>query len=82
MEQLWDTLKNLDYSGVPLGKIVAVIIILTLTQTLRRFVIAAIVKTIERLTRKTKTTLDDELIAILKPSLSWLILIGGLWIVK
>lgn len=82
MEQLWDTLKNLDYSGVPIGKIVAVIIILTLTQTLRRFVIAAIVKTIERLTRKTKTTLDDELIAILKPSLSWLILIGGLWIVK
>ncbi|MFB2836680.1 mechanosensitive ion channel family protein [Floridanema evergladense] len=82
MQAILDTVKNLDYSGVPIGKIVAVIIILTLTQTLRRFVIAAIVKTIERFTRKTKTTLDDELIAILKPSLSWLILIGGLWIVK
>ena len=82
MEAILDTLKNLDYSGIPIGKIVAVIIILTLTQTLRRFVIAAIVKTIERLTKKTETTLDDELIAILKPALSWLILIGGLWIVK
>lgn len=82
MQAIWNTLKNLDYSGIPIGKIVAVIIILTLTQTLRRFVVAAIVKTIERLTRKTKTDLDDELVSILKPSLSWLILIAGLWLVK
>ncbi|MFB2975853.1 mechanosensitive ion channel family protein [Microseira sp. BLCC-F43] len=82
MEAIWNTLQNLDYSGIPIGKIAAAIIVLTLTQTLRRFVVTAIVKTIERFTRKTKTNLDDELIAILKPSLSWLILIGGLWLVK
>jgi MscS family membrane protein len=82
MEAVWNTLKNLDYSGIPVGKIIAAIIILTLTQTLRRFIVAAIVKTIERFTRKTKTNLDDELIAILKPSLSWLILIAGLWVIK
>jgi MscS family membrane protein len=82
METIWNTLKNLDYSGLPIGKILAIIIVLTLTQTLRRFVITAIVKTIERLTSKTKTKLDDELVAILKPSLSWLILLGGLWLVK
>ncbi len=82
MEAVWNTLKNLDYSGIPVGKIIAAIIILTLAQTLRRFVVAVIVKTIERWTKKSKTDLDDELIAILKPSLSWLILIAGLWVVK
>ncbi len=82
MEALWNTLKNLDYSGIPIGKIIAAIIILTFTQTLRRFVVAAIVKTIERFTSKTETNLDDELVDILKPSLSWLILIAGLWLIK
>ncbi|MBW4569861.1 MAG: mechanosensitive ion channel family protein [Tolypothrix carrinoi HA7290-LM1] len=82
MEAVWNTLKNIDYSGIPIGKIVTVIILLTLTQTLRRFVVAAIVNTIERFTRKTKSNLDDELIAILKPSLSWLILVAGLWLAK
>jgi MscS family membrane protein len=82
MEFFWNTLKNLNYSSVPIGKIIAIIIILTLAQTLRIFVVAIIVKTIERFTRKTKTDLDDELIAIIKPSLSWLILIAGLWISK
>ncbi|MFB2937111.1 mechanosensitive ion channel family protein [Aerosakkonemataceae cyanobacterium BLCC-F154] len=82
MEQVWDTLKNIDYSGIPIGKILLVIVILTITQVLRRFVTAAIIKRIEVLTAKTESTLDDELIAIVKPALSWLILIGGLWIVK
>lgn len=82
MEAIWNALKNLDYSGIPIGKIVTAIIILTVTQALRRFVVAAIVKTIERFTRKTKSDLDDELVQILKPSLSWLILIAGLWLVK
>jgi MscS family membrane protein len=82
LESVWNTLKDINYSGIPIGKIIAVIVVLTVVQTLRRFVIAAIVKTIERFSRNTKTTLDDELVAILKPSLSWLILIAGLWISK
>lgn len=82
MQELLNLIKNIDYSGIPIGKIITVIIILTLTQTLRRFVVGLIVKTIERFTRKTKTELDDELVGILKPSLSWLILIAGLWLVK
>ncbi|MEG4441001.1 mechanosensitive ion channel [Microcoleus sp. AT9_B5] len=82
MESVWNTLKNINYSGIPIAKIAAVMIILTLTQTLRRFFVAVIVKSIEGLTSKTKTTLDDELIAIIKPALSWLILIGGFWMSK
>ena len=84
MEQVLNTLKNIDIdvSGVPVGKIILVILILTITQVFRRFLIEAIIKRIEYLTRKTESTLDDELIAILKPALSWLILIGGFWLVK
>ncbi|MFK0733005.1 MAG: mechanosensitive ion channel family protein [Gloeotrichia echinulata GP01] len=84
MEAVWNTLKNIDlnYAGIPITKILIVILILTLTQTLRRFFVSGIIKSIERFTRKTESKLDDELIAILKPSLSWLILIGGFWLVK
>ncbi|MEB3180443.1 MAG: mechanosensitive ion channel domain-containing protein [Nostocaceae cyanobacterium] len=82
MEAIWNTLKNLDFSGIPIGKIIATIIILTLVQTLRRFIVAAIVKTIERFTSKTETNLDDELISIIKPCFSWFILIAGFWLVK
>ncbi|MFN6536189.1 MAG: mechanosensitive ion channel family protein [Nostoc sp. EkiNYC01] len=82
MEAVWNTVKNINYSGIPVSKIVAVLAILTLTQVLRRLFIAAIIKNIERLTSKTKSTLDDELVAVLKPSLGWLILIGGIWLSK
>jgi MscS family membrane protein len=84
MEAFLDTLKNLNfnYTGIPIGKIIAAIVILTLTQTLRRFLVSGIIKGIERFTRQTQTRLDDELVEVLKPSLSWLILIGGLWIIK
>lgn len=84
MEQILNTLKNIniDVSGVPVGKILLVILILTITQVFRRFITSAIIKRIEYLTRKTESTLDDELISIVKPALSWLIMIAGLWLVK
>jgi MscS family membrane protein len=84
MELFSDLLRNfnVNYASIPINKIIAAILILTLTQVLRRFLVAGIIKSIERFTRKTKTTLDDELIEVLKPSLSWLILIGGIWTIK
>jgi MscS family membrane protein len=82
MEAIWNTLKNINYSGIPITKIAAVILILTVTQTLRRFFVAVIIKNIERFTNKTESKLDDELIGIIKPALSWLILIAGFWLIK
>ncbi|MDY6783760.1 MAG: mechanosensitive ion channel [Cyanobacteriota bacterium] len=82
MDAAWNSIKQLNASGIPIGKIIVVFVILVLAQTLRRFIVLAIVKTIERLTKRTATDLDDELIRILKPALSWLILIGGLWLSK
>ena len=82
MEAVWDFIKNLDYSGIPVGKIITVIVILALTQVFRRIFTAIVIKTLESLTGKTETTLDDELIEVLKPSLSLLIFLSGLWIVR
>jgi len=82
MEAVWSFIKNLDYSGIPVGKIITVIVVLTLTQLFRRIFTAIVIKTVESLTSKTETTLDDELIEVLKPSLSLLIFLAGLWIVR
>ncbi|WP_257207540.1 mechanosensitive ion channel family protein [Nostoc linckia] len=82
MEAVLNALKNINYSGIPVSKIVAVIVVLTLTQVLRRLFIAVVIKSIERFTSKTKSTLDDELVVVLKPSLGWLIFIGGIWLSK
>ncbi|MGB5593336.1 MAG: hypothetical protein WBM62_04785, partial [Crocosphaera sp.] len=81
-EPFFNNIKNLDFSGLPMGKIVTVVIILAVTQFLRVFLTGVILKRIERFTSKTESKLDDELIGILKPCLSGLILMGGLWLVK
>ena len=82
VQNFWDFLINLDYSGIPIAKIVIVFIILTVVQLFRQFLVLGIVRTIEQFTKKTETDLDDEFIAIIKPALSWLILIAGFWLIK
>ncbi len=82
MEQIQNTLNNINLSGIPVAKIIAVIIILALTQVLKRFLIGVIIKSIKGLTRKTESELDDQLIEVVEPAISWLIQISGLWIVK
>ncbi|NEO32119.1 MAG: mechanosensitive ion channel [Symploca sp. SIO3C6] len=90
MENIWITIQNWFPAikenpftfDIPLTKIILVAIVLTLTQALRKYFAAFIVNGIERLTSKTETTLDDELIKVLKPSLSLLTLLGGIWLVQ
>ncbi|BAY48744.1 MscS mechanosensitive ion channel [Scytonema sp. HK-05] len=67
---------------IPLFKIVIIVIVLTLTLALKQVFSEIIIRRIERLTSKTQTTFDDELIEIIKQPLNWLIVIGGLWIVQ
>lgn len=67
---------------IPLFKIVLSAIVLTLTLALKQVFSEVIIRRIERLTSKTQTTFDDELIEIIKQPLNWLIVIGGLWIVQ
>lgn len=82
MEAIWNAVKNLNYSGIPIAKILLAMIILIAIQVLRRFFVGVIIKGIESFTKKTETQLDDELVEIVKPSLSLLILISGFWLVK
>lgn len=82
MDALKNLLNSINYSSIPLLKIVAVVLVLTITQLMRRFFSTILLNRIEALVAKTQSDFDDELISILKPSLSWLILLGGFWIVQ
>ena len=82
LTKFWDFITNLNYSGIPIAKIAIVFFILTVFQVFRQVIVLGIVRTFERLTSKTETDLDDQLVAIVKPALSWLVLIAGFWICK
>ena len=64
MEVFWTTINNINAGGWPLGKIVTVVIILVVTQILRVFLTATVIKRLEHWTSKTESEFDDELIAI------------------
>lgn len=88
MESFWETLKqnlknlNLYIYNIPLQGIVAVVIIFTIIVMLRGVFFKLVINRIERFTQRTNTTLDDELIEILKPPLGWLFFVAGLWLVQ
>jgi len=74
--------SEIGVADIPLVKIVAVIIVITLAQILRKLFASIIIKYFEDLTSKTESELDDELIAILKQPLNLLIVIAGIGIAK
>ncbi|MGB5710827.1 MAG: mechanosensitive ion channel family protein [Waterburya sp.] len=86
MDSLLEAFKNFEYSkflgGIPITKIVLAFIVIVLTQLLRKFISNVIIAFIERLTAKTETTLDDELIAIIKPALNLVVLLFGIWLAQ
>lgn len=86
MERLLDTFKNWDFfnllGGIPFGKLALVFLILVATQFFRKLITNFIVSFIERFTSKTETTLDDELVEILKPGLNLMVLVSGIWLAQ
>ncbi|AOW98965.1 mechanosensitive ion channel protein MscS [Moorena producens PAL-8-15-08-1] len=78
-ERIFDT--NFKLANIPVATIVIVVLILVLTQILRGLFTSIIIDRLERLTSRTTTTLDYELIRILKQPLGWLIWLAGLWVV-
>ena len=86
MESILDFFKNLDFAsflgGIPLVKIAIAFIVLVITQFLRKLISNFIVSVVERLTSKTETTIDDELIAIIKPALNLVVLLFGIWLAQ
>ncbi|MEM7594536.1 MAG: mechanosensitive ion channel domain-containing protein [Cyanobacteria bacterium P01_A01_bin.83] len=86
MEALLDAWKNFDYlnllGGIPFVKIVLAFAILAIAQFFRKLISNIVVTFIERLTAKTETTIDDELIAIIKPAINLVILVFGFWLAQ
>jgi len=78
-ERIFDT--DFKLANIPIATIVIVVLILFITQILRGLFTAIIISRLERLTRGTETTHDDEFLRILKAPLGWLIWLGGLWVV-
>ena len=73
---------DLSIADIPSFKVALAIVIVTLAQILRKLFSSIIIESLEEATSQTETELDDELIAILKQPLNWLIVIGGIWIAK
>ena len=81
MADILNTLKNIDYSSFPIAKIALVVALFILTLVLRRLIFTLVIRRIERLASQTKTDLDDELLKILRPTVSVLIYIAALWVI-
>ena len=88
MEAFWSSIRenlslpSLSIDAISWWKLFVVILIFSVTLFLREIFASIILKKVEKLTQKTQTTLDDELLALVKQPLSWLIFLGGLWTIK
>ena len=81
MDQISEAFQNIDYSNIPLDKIALVVVLLIAILVIRQVVFALVVKRIERWAEQTEITLNDELIKVLKSTVSVLIYIAALWVV-
>ncbi|MGA9378636.1 MAG: mechanosensitive ion channel domain-containing protein [Phormidium sp.] len=87
MEDFWQNLReiilnpNTTIAGVELFKIVIVVVVLLLSQVFKRFFFSIVVHRIEQLTKQTNSTLDDQLIDVIKPPLGWFIFLVAFWVV-
>jgi len=59
-----------------------IVIVLIITLLFKRIFSLWVLRYIRKLTAKTETTLDDELLEILNPPLSYIILLFGIWIIR
>ena len=83
MLEIWNAITvHLSILNIPPAQIILVIAILLVAIVLRGLFLQIIIKRIEAWTSRTNTNLDDELVALLKQPLGWLILLGGLWLIQ
>lgn len=88
METLWLTIQSyflgssIAIANLVLVKGTLIVLILLLSQVSKRFFFAVVFSRIERLAEKSSSSLDDELIDVLKPPLGWLLFFIALWFVQ
>ncbi len=84
-QKLTNLFQSQNYADIPFEQlivIIVVILILCITQVLRRLIPKAVVKTVKRMFKKAGATVSDHFLAAVKISISWLLLMAGLWIVQ
>ena len=72
--------QELTVVGIPLFTLITAALVIALALLVRRIFSMQIIGYISRLTRKTRSDLDDQLIELLKGPVGWLIVLGGVWI--
>ncbi|MGB3507918.1 MAG: mechanosensitive ion channel domain-containing protein [Microcoleaceae cyanobacterium] len=81
LETVFQSIEGITILGLSGYKLLLAFGVLLLTLILQGLIAGIIIKNIERLAANTESDLDDQLIAILKKPLTWLVLLGGLWII-
>jgi len=82
LQTFWERIQDITIAGLPAYKLLIALGVLLLTLILQGIIAGVIIKQIERLAAGTESDLDDQLIAIIKKPLTWLILVGGLWVIE
>jgi len=80
MQAVIDLINNyFTVFGVLGTRVLAAAAILGAALVFNRLFVLVILGAVQRLTQKTKTTLDDELLEILRRPIGWLIILAGVW---
>ncbi|MGK7919062.1 MAG: mechanosensitive ion channel family protein [Trichodesmium sp.] len=82
LQTFWESIKDISVIGLPAYKLLLAFGVLLLTFIFQGLIAGGIIRWIEGLAANTESDLDDQLIAIIKKPLKWLVLVGGLWIIK
>ncbi len=82
MDIILHALNKINYSSIPIVKIAIALAILALIQILKKILVSIAIKSLQRFAGKIRLRLSDDIISILRSSLSYLFLIGGLWTAK
>jgi MscS family membrane protein len=85
-QQLWQIIEHsiihpdINIARIPFTKILLFALILVIAQASKQLFLSVIIRRLELLASQDNTSLDDELVQIIKPPTSWLILLAGVWI--
>ncbi|MGB3509723.1 MAG: hypothetical protein WBA93_10850 [Microcoleaceae cyanobacterium] len=82
MAKIWQIIENVKILDIPVIIIFFIILSLLATLVLKQLLTVIVIRRIEALTRNTTTTLDDQLIAVIKKPIGWFIYLMGLWIIQ
>ncbi|WP_199248665.1 hypothetical protein [[Phormidium] sp. ETS-05] len=83
MLEIWNSITaHLSILNIPPAQIILILAILLVAIVLRGLFLQIIIKRLEAWTSSTNTNLDDELVALLKQPLGWLILLVGVWVIE